>query len=515
MKIEVADLADISTDPLNPRKRDEGRLSALMLSLSRFGHVLPVVVSDDGFIVSGHQRSEAARRLGATRVPVLRTKSMSDLQRANRLLLLNLATNDSQNQPTFRQLGADLDVAQLVDALGALPEIDPDNPEAWPCMNVEDADLSTLTAANPDVTAGEEGFQGAWSLSRGIYLLRLPIVTTADGKVVSGRLRLSAAMWGAVDSWPTVKVDADPTLLSVALNDLSMGYDMEGYRDTLRASVWLTHLWNRRHLGQGFIHWTEPRLPSNKFDILDPEVADKFRAIHGGYIADIGAGHMSETALLNKAGFRCVAFEPYLLDGSSTPNRDTTRRMVQVFLDEIAKGDEFDSVFLSSVLNQVPFEVDRFRVLTLVHALCGPTTAAYITTMHKGESSWKAYTSKKRRAVYRENYRHVDLLVQGEEDGTYISSLPAGRAMVQKFHTQEELEHLTRQLWRDIEIGGGERGHHFHVKATRPRPRNVKLIRKMIDHEFDLPWPDGESLGMVDEAVAAFEKRLGVQIPPV
>lgn len=511
MPIEVVDLADISLDHLNARKRDDGRLLALMASLSRFGHVLPVVVSDDGLIVSGHQRSEAARRLGATKVPVLRTKSMPELERASRLLLLNLATNDSQGRLNFRQLGDDLDPSDLAERLRMLPEIDVDDPDHWPCMSTEEVPLTAIVEDNQEVIPGERGFEGAWTLSRGRYGLRLPIVVDKAGKVVSGRLRLSAAMWGRYETWPVVRVEQiDTDLLSACLNDLSMSYDLEGYQDTLRSSVWLNHLWNRRHLGQGFIHWTAPGLPSNKFDVLDPEVAARFRAIHGNYLADIGAGHMNETALLNKAGFRCVAFEPYLLDKSSTPNLETTRRMVGVFLAEIARGDAFDSVFLSSVLNQVPFETDRFRVLTLVHALCGPSTVAYISTMHRGEPSWKAYQAERQRAIRRDGYRQVDLLVEGMEEGTYVSSMAAGRAMVQKFHTAEELRHLTSQLWRDVQIDQATK--HLHVRAARPKPINPTLVRKMIEHEFNLPWPGGERLGMVAEATAAFEQRLGISL---
>jgi hypothetical protein len=509
--IEVVELADIEVDALNPRKRDEGRLLALMGSLSRFGHVLPVVVSDDGLIVSGHQRSEAARRLGATRVPVLRTKVLSELERANRLLLLNLATNDSQGRLNLRQLGADLDLPALTARLGALPEVDVDDPGAWPCMNVDEWSVRDLARMNPDVKEGEDGFEGAWTLSRGRYKLRLPIVVDRHGRIVSGRLRFSAALWGHADTWPVVQVPLEDTeLVGACLNDLSMGYDVAGYEDTLRSSVWLTHLWNRRHLGQGFIHWTSPGLSSVKFNILEPETAARFREVHGHYLADIGAGHMNETGLLNKAGFRCVAFEPYLLDGSATPSLEASRRMVQVFLDEIARGQQFDSVFLSSVLNQVPFEVDRFRVLTLVHALCGAGTAAYISTMHRGESSWRQYTAGRQRPVFRSGYRNVDLLIEGPEPGTYISSMASGRAMVQKFHTPEELAHLTGQLWGSVDLVKASK--HLHVKATDPKPLNVAWVRKMIDHEFNLPWPGGERLGMVEQATVAFEKRLGVSL---
>ncbi len=511
MTIEPVDLGDLSVDPLNPRAVDPVRLELVKLSLSRFGHLSPIVASHDGLIVSGHQRSRAAAALGQTEVPVLWVKDVGELERGSRLLLLNLATNDSQGRLNFGTIAPDLDVEGLARSLQALPEIDLGDQANWHCLRQVERPLAEVAAANPDVAAGEPGFEGAWGLARGRYRIPLPIVVDPAGRILSGRLRLSAALWGRFDTVPVVECSGDPALVSACLNDVSMPYDLESYQDLFRSGVWLNHLWNRRRLGQGFLGWVAPGSSSVKFDINDPETNARFREIHGDYLADIGAGHMSETAILNKAGFRCVAFEPYLLNGSATPDLEATRKMVQVFLDEIAEGREFDSVFLSSVLNQVPFEEDRFRVLSLVRALCGPETTAYISTMHRGEPSWRTYQKGKQRPVFRGGeFEYVDLLVAGPEDGTYVSSMASGRAMIQKFHDPEELRHLCSQLWRSVEITKGSK--HVHARCSDALPLRRALVVKMIEHEFDLPWPDGERLGMVAEAKAAFSKRLGIAL---
>ena len=511
LPVEVVAIDDLQPDPLNPRRQVAERLEAVAMSLSRYGHVLPMFADTEGYLCSGHQRTEAARMLGATHVPVMRVPHGDHLLRGARLMLFNLATNDTPDRQALTNLFGDLNLADLSDRLGALPEVDPNDPDEWPCMNVEMEAVDAILDANPEVIVGggADGFEGPRALARPPYSIEMPLVIDSDLRVISGRQRLIAAAILEKKEWPVVRIDYEADTLAVALNRLSMEYDLAGYESVLRASVWLNHNRRRNALGIGFIHWTRPGKWSKDFDITNPDDAAEWRAVHGGYVADLGAGHLIETGLLNEAGIRSVAFEPYVIDGAKNPKRDLTREIVGLFLDEISEGREFDSVFISAVLNQVPFEEDRFRLLSLAHAISAPHTATYITTQSRGASEWKYFQDGRRNS----RQRDYDLRLPGPDDGTVISSIALGRVMVTKYHSADELRHLCLQLWREVEIESAGSSH--FVKCTKPRPRNLKLVRKMIEHEFDLPWNDGTGLGMTDEAVAAFEKRLGVQIPPV
>jgi hypothetical protein len=506
MHVEIVDLADLRPDPLNPRRQVGERLQAVAMSLSRFGHVLPIFADEDGIIASGHQRSEAARMLGATRVPVLRLPPGDNLLRAGRLMLFNLATNDTPDRRALTRLAEGLDLPALVGRLIEMPEVDIDDPDCWPCMRIEREKVDVLLAANPDVSLGEDGFEGPRALARPPYRIEMPLVVDQANRVVCGRQRLVAAAILERDEWPVVRVDGDTDLMALALNKLSMEYDLSGLDDILRASVWLNHNRARTHLGIGFVHWVRPGIWSNEFDILNPDDAEAWKKVHGTYVADLGAGHLIETGLLTRAGIRSVAFEPYVMDGERRPNRELTREMTRLFLAEIAKGIPFDSVFISAVLNQVPFEVDRFRLLTLAHTLCDRDTAVYITTPGLGASEWRNFKAGKRNS----RFRDYDLRLPGPEPATVLSSIATGRVMVTKYHTADELRHLCSQLWRSVEIETVSASH--FVRCTKPKARNKHLIRKMIEHEFNLPWGDGERLGMVDEALAAFETRLGMKL---
>lgn len=64
----------------NPRKHPEKQIVKLMASVSQFGFVFPVLVDEEGLIISGEARAEAARRLGMRELPVLVADQWSKAQ---------------------------------------------------------------------------------------------------------------------------------------------------------------------------------------------------------------------------------------------------------------------------------------------------------------------------------------------------------------------------------------------------------------------------------------------------
>lgn len=55
----------------NARRHSERQLSALTSAIQSFGFTNPILVNEDGVILCGHGRWEAAKRLGMTQVPVI------------------------------------------------------------------------------------------------------------------------------------------------------------------------------------------------------------------------------------------------------------------------------------------------------------------------------------------------------------------------------------------------------------------------------------------------------------
>lgn len=70
MEITEKRLNDLKPYENNPRKNDEA-VDALVESIKEFGFRVPLIISKDGIIISGHTRYKAAKKLDLERVPCI------------------------------------------------------------------------------------------------------------------------------------------------------------------------------------------------------------------------------------------------------------------------------------------------------------------------------------------------------------------------------------------------------------------------------------------------------------
>jgi DNA-binding Lrp family transcriptional regulator len=99
--IEPAALNDQLYDPVD---ESEPSFLALVDSIREHGIVEPIVVSGDGYILSGHRRHAAARRLELQRCPVRVRHDVSYLQDEDRFLKLLASYNRQRVKTTSEQL---------------------------------------------------------------------------------------------------------------------------------------------------------------------------------------------------------------------------------------------------------------------------------------------------------------------------------------------------------------------------------------------------------------------------
>ena len=89
LRIEHVAIGKLRPDPFNPRRISEAEMEALVRSVREFGLLAPILVrKEDKTVVAGHQRLQAARRLGLETVPVI----FVDIS-VEQAKLLNLALN--------------------------------------------------------------------------------------------------------------------------------------------------------------------------------------------------------------------------------------------------------------------------------------------------------------------------------------------------------------------------------------------------------------------------------------
>ena len=78
----------------NARTHSKKQLKQIAASIERFGFVNPVLIANDGSIIAGHGRVEAAKLLGHKSVPTLALSHLSETERRAYILADNkLALN--------------------------------------------------------------------------------------------------------------------------------------------------------------------------------------------------------------------------------------------------------------------------------------------------------------------------------------------------------------------------------------------------------------------------------------
>lgn len=114
LQIQHIDSARLRPFAQNPRLMPEAEMAKLKRSISEFGMVQPLAVRKaDNTIIGGHQRWEASKALGLTRVPVVYLDVTEEQAKA-----LNLALNRIQGEWDLPQLG------ELLEELRDLPDLD-------------------------------------------------------------------------------------------------------------------------------------------------------------------------------------------------------------------------------------------------------------------------------------------------------------------------------------------------------------------------------------------------------
>lgn len=71
MEIKTVKTSELKPHPKNPRIHPESAINKLAESIKEFGWTSPILVSEDGYILTGHARIKAAEKAGIKEVPVI------------------------------------------------------------------------------------------------------------------------------------------------------------------------------------------------------------------------------------------------------------------------------------------------------------------------------------------------------------------------------------------------------------------------------------------------------------
>lgn len=359
MTIKLEALSAVKPSAYNPRTTDPARLDLIELSLRKLGFLLPLFADSAGDISSGHQRHIVAERMGLSVIPVERLdREMALDVRRSVNVMFNRATNDMDASDSPAELLARLSAVDIEALAQAIPDVDRRNPrEMYPCLYPEVRPIRPMLLAN----------RGRWNrharnMARQLANknIRMAVIVRPDGWVINGIGRLEHAAESGEETLPVVVVPEEKAAFAEAcLNLISMDFDLQGrYADFFRYSSFRrarVHV-PGNDLGYGFtmfafgdVHPNEVQLQSNAEHRL------QWERVHGTTIMDFGAGRLKETRNLRALGFHVTAFEPFYCPDGETISREETAALAEAFFDDVAAGVEWDSIFLSAVLNSVPF----------------------------------------------------------------------------------------------------------------------------------------------------------------
>jgi len=502
---QLVPITAVRPSTYNPRETVPERLELIELSLRKLGWLIPIYATPDGEILSGHQRHLVAQRMGLEVVPVERVRPMRLAERKAVNIVFNRATNDLDRADTPAALTERLTRSGIIDLAATRPDLAPDDPRFYRCLEARQVPLAALTKANRGRWVPYAAAVAITLLKRGIVM---PAICTRDLVAVNGIGRIEAQARRGEKTMPVVYIEDDEAELAGAmLNYLSMEFDIHTrYADLLRYNSFRRAHQKRPHLARGWTIGAIGKQYSRDLNLDNPRHFQAWARAYGMRPLDFGAGHGDARQRLAPYGVEVTEFEPYRLGPDGEIDKGLSLATARDFLDKLAGGYQFTSLVLASIFNSVPFRQDRRHILTILAAIAGahePPLPVYATASSTKQAGWRASTGSD---FYNQRDRSRIGFKLDYEPGILVGDIGAA-PKVQKYHTGPEWRALWGEFFHDVTVWLALN----NVESIARNPRQVDdgCLLKALRFEFDLPYPDGTRMGLADQAIAAFEARLG------
>lgn len=532
-RIELIPVEALEPAAYNPREADETRLQLLGTSLKKLGFILPLYATPEGHLLSGHQRLTMARELGYTHVPVVRL-DVPQKRYKNLNILFNRVTNDMKRNETSDDLWGELSIERIQELLEAIPDKVPNTPESYRCMRAAEMPISELVASNETQYESSAAGAAISMLREGIVM---PVVRSASGRIVNGAFRIMAAgerqgRWGDIgDTYPTVVIsDEEAEIARRLLNFISMRFTLhKQYADQLRYGAFRRANYVIEGMVQCLRFWPDGKRYRTQTEQWATQKKQaqfwrKFREEMGEDILDFGAGQRRSGDILVSKGVNYTAWEPYPVDWRSEvsdpdankmlPSLALARTLTDEFLQLVAQNHHWSTIVISSVLNSVPFHFDRLCVLAIVHSLCNFDSQLVGSCRNmrvRGEGGLKVRDDNRVMNSGKMSAALMMFRLDYEPNVTIgdISVMPK----VQKFYYQEEVPPLLTPFFEKTETY--DCGSTIQFRGQAPKRVNMSVLKTALKHEFNLPYPDGQTLDRVEQALAAFGERFKVDFSKI
>ncbi len=501
---ELIDIHKLKPSTYNPRITDPERLELIKLSIRKLGFLLPIYADHNGEIISGHQRHLACVQMKVKQVPVEYIEPIEIEKRKAINILFNRATNDFKRNDTCKTVTEELQRLNVFDLSKKLNDIKPGTPDFYLCYLPDRVLVKDLIQAN-------KGRWNKYSRNLAVSLFQkkilMPIICTKDLKVINGIGRLELLAEKKKQYADVVFLTKEKALFAKAmLNLLSMDFDIHNkYEDLLRYNSFRRALTNRAGLGIGFYIAVFGKITSKEFKFNSPSIISKWKAYYGKKVLDFGAGHLTDTNILREIGIEVTPFEPYKIKpGTNEIDKDESIKMTTEFLEKIKTGYQWNSIFISSVLNSVPFLKDRAHIVRILSASAYPKAKVFVWAMSIKQHQ---YLDLQMQSLNQKCSKSIQFKLD-YEPGIILGGF-SEKPKVQKFHTPIEIKELFNLGFEDVKV----KSYGCDILAVATKPKiHPEQIKAAIKFEFDLPYPDGSKMNLINLALESFSKRLKVKL---
>lgn len=399
-------IANIIGDANNPRVLKENKSDLLSLSLRKYGLLSPLYISSRGMLLSGHQRTKVLSSLGEEFVYIVEVKEIGNKSLTNSL---NFMFNKEMQGIESRE---EVDEQKLIDLKAKLEQL-PDIEDRYQSLKnmqlVEVEKIKTTDIVTPKL------INNSGTLHK-YFGIVLPLIVNEKFEILNGNARYHyySKKYKAI---PCVVVpDMDASVFKLITGQ----YSFSGKHSNIRQE-------QRRHYVDHRFGKALRRL------ILGNKAEDYSNVFFMHYIKktmpnilDFGSGNGKQSAIFRKKGINITLFEPFVAnwrEGGGISIKQTYDS-ISTTLDEIEKNRIFDMVKANAVINSIPFEDDRQKVILLLKFLAAGSSMLIVC----GRGLLNLEQSIKKGTAVR---------IEGMPDNVIVSS--KGKTKIQTFHTVRNL----------------------------------------------------------------------------
>ena len=440
MKIEFIEQYDITLlkpADYNPRKLEEDKFIKLQESIKKFGIIKPLIINgDNGVLTAGHQRTRAIKKVGISKVPVIRINKIK-IQDEIKFNLFHNSIETNKSKVNIKQ----------------------GLKEGYCILKPNDIYFSKNENATVVKEIGKLIIKyGEWG----------SIVATEDGEVIlNNDYAIASKQLNKEVICYIIKNERKQEMLDYLLDD----YGSYCY-DSLNIKSYNQLYCQMNRLTKG----TKKSIKSTTYErYVIPTINKDMR------ILDFGAGKCAYANMLRNKGYNIFAYEPNFQGKNNNINIKEVIKQLKRIEQDVRSNGLYDLVVLDSVLNSVVSNEVENYVLATCNAFLKKNGMFITGTRNIGKTETSANLNKTTSRT-----RELEFLDKNNFSATFRN----GVWTMQHFHSKQTLKDLLSNYYEEVKTYGNKTSSQVYAVATKPKALDKDYLSKALEFELNMEYPN-------------------------